>query len=167
MATGVYCRSIDPVSIVRQTLLLLGLLVAGKLYAGCEQLSVDTSQSVVRDTASGLIWSRCLVGQVGNGCLGSGAALSWADALNQARNTELGGQGNWRMPKIEELKKLYSMGPVCLAPAFPGIGSALPWSASANIDYATDAWAFDFAGGAAVVKARHSKLQVLLVANPK
>jgi hypothetical protein len=128
---------------------------------------VDTSQSVVRDSASGLTWSRCLVGQAGNGCLGSGTALSWVDALNQARSTELGGQGNWRMPKIEELKKLYSSSPACLAPAFPGIGSALSWSASANIDYATDALAFDFAGGTAVVKARDSKLQVLLVANPK
>jgi hypothetical protein len=154
-------------NIVRPTLLLLGLLVAGKLYAGCEQLSVDTSQSVVRDSASGLTWSRCLVGQVGNGCVGAGSTLSWADALNQARSTELGGQDNWRMPKIEELKKLYSMGPACVAPAFPGIGSALSWSASANIDYATDAWAFDFAGGTVVVKARDSKLQVLLVANPK
>ena len=151
----------------RVTLLLLGLLVAGKLYAGCELLSVDTSQSVVRDTASGLIWSRCLVGQAGKGCLGSGSALSWVDALNQARSTELGGQANWRMPSIDELKKLYATGPECLAPAFPGIGSALSWSASANIDYATDAWAFDFAVGAAVIKARDSKLQVLLVANPQ
>jgi hypothetical protein len=68
---------------------------------------------------------------------------------------------------LEELKNLYAVGRSCLAPAFPGIGPALAWSASANIDYATDAWAFDFAGGTAVVKARDSKLQVLLVANPK
>jgi hypothetical protein len=128
---------------------------------------VDTSLSVVRDSATGLIWSRCLIGQVGSSCLGDGAALSWVDALNQARSTELGGQGNWRMPTIEELKKLYAMGPACLAPAFPGIGAALSWSASANIDYATDAWAFDFAAGTAVIKARDSKLKLLLVANPK
>jgi len=148
-------------------MLLVGLLVTGKLYAGCEQLSVDTSLSVVRDSASGLIWSRCLAGQVGSSCLGDGSALSWVDALNQARSNDQGGKDNWRMPKIEELKKLYSVSPTCLAPAFPGIGSALAWSASANIDYVTDAWAFVFVGGAAVVKARDSKLQLLLVANPR
>ena len=152
---------------IRLAMLLVGLLVTGKLYAGCEQLSVDTSLSVVRDSASGLIWSRCLAGQVGSSCLGNGAALSWADALNQARSKQQGGRDNWRMPKIEELKKLYATGPACLAPAFPGIGAALSWSASANIDYATDAWAFDFAAGTAVIKARDSKLKLLLVANPK
>ena len=47
------------------SLLLVGLLMTtGKLYAGCEQLSVDTSQRTVRDNASGLTWSRCLLGQV-------------------------------------------------------------------------------------------------------
>jgi len=38
---------------------------------------------------------------------------------------------------------------------------------SANLDYATDAWAFDFAKGVAVINARNSKLQVLMVASPK
>jgi hypothetical protein len=79
----------------------------------------------------------------------------------------MGGLSNWRLPKIEELVRLFAIGPTCLDAAFPGIGAAVAWSASANLDYATDAWTFDFVKGVAVVNARDSKLQVLLVASPK
>ena len=143
------------------------LMMTTRVYAGCEQLSVDTSHGTVRDNASGLTWPRCLLGQPGDSCLGDGASLSWVDAINQARGAELGGVSNWRLPKIEELAKLFAIGPPCLAAAFPGYGAAVAWSASANLDYATDAWAVDFVKGAAVINSRDSKLQVLLVASPK
>jgi len=99
--------------------------------------------------------------------LDDGASLSWVDAVNKARAAELGGVSNWRLPKIEELAKLFAIGPTCLAPAFPGSGTSVVWSASANLDYATDAWAFDFVKGEAVINARDSKLQVILVASPR
>ncbi len=153
---------------VRLPVLLIGLLMAiGKVFAGCEQLSQDTSQGTVRDNASGLTWSRCLLGQVASGCVGEGASLGWVDALNQARGAELGGVTNWRLPKIEELEKLFAIGPDCLVQAFPGSGAAVAWSASANLDFATSAWVFDFAKDEAEVNARDKKLQVLLVASPK
>jgi hypothetical protein len=154
--------------LIRRLILVAGLLmITTRVFAGCEQLAVDTSRGTVRDSVTGLTWSRCLLGQPGASCLGGGAGLSWVDAINQARAAELGGLSNWRLPKIEELKKLFVIGPACLAPVFPGSGAAVTWSASANLDYATDAWAFDFAKGVAVINARDSKLQVLLVANPK
>lgn len=143
------------------------LMMSGNLLAGCGQLAVDTSRGTVRDTASELSWSRCLFGQVSSRCLGEGADLSWVEAINKARAFELGGISNWRLPKSEELAGLYAIGPTCLAAAFPGIGESVVWSASANLDYATDARAFDFAEGAAAVYPRDSKLQVLLVASPK
>ena len=153
---------------VRFPILLVSLLmIADTVAAGCEQLSVDTSQGMVRDGVTRLTWSRCLLGQVASGCLGQGSALSWVGALNQARVAELGGVTNWRLPKKEEFEKLLAIDPVCLEPAFPGIGMSVTWSASANLDYATDAWAFDFAKGEAVIKSRDSKLQVLLIASPK
>ena len=142
------------------------LMMSTNLSAGCEQLAVDTSRGTVRDTASGLTWSRCLLGQSSSRCLGEGASLSWIDAINKARAVESGGVSNWRLPKIEELVKLYSIGPACLAAAFPGIGSSVAWSASANLDYATAAWTFDLVKGVAVVNAMDSRLQILLVANP-
>ena len=143
------------------------LMMSGNVFAGCEQLAVDTSRGTVRDTASELSWSRCLFGQVSSRCLGDGVDLSWVDAINKARAFELGGISNWRLPKIEELAGLYAIGPTCLAAAFPWIRESVAWSASANLDYATDARAFDFAEGVAVVYPRDSKLQVLLVASPK
>jgi hypothetical protein len=153
---------------MRLPILVVGLLMmSARVFAGCEQLSVDTSRGIVRDTASGLTWSRCLLGQVGSGCLGPGAGLSWVEAVNKARAIERGGVSNWRLPKIEEFSRLFAIGPTCLAAAFPGSGAAVAWSASANLDYATDAWAFDLAKSAAVIRARDSKLQVLLVASPQ
>ena len=152
----------------RLLILVVGLLaMTTSVFAGCEQLAVDTSRGTVRDSASGLTWSRCLLGQVSSGCLGEGASLSWVDAINKARAAELGGVSNWRLPKIAEFVQLFAIAPDCFAAAFPGSGASVAWSASANIDYATDAWAFDFVKGVAVVNARHSKLQVFLVASPK
>ena len=75
----------------------------------------------------------------------------------------MGAVSNWRLPKIEELEKLFKSG--CLTAVFPGAGAATVWSASANLDYATDAWAFDFSHGVAVIFSRDSPLQVILVAN--
>lgn len=153
---------------VRPLIVLIGLsMLVTRVFAGCEQLSVDTSQGSVRDNASGLVWSRCLLGQQRSNCLGDGASLSWVDAVNAARAAEMGGVSNWRLPKIEELVKLYGIDSACLATAFPGSVTAVTWSASANLDYATDAWTFDFMKGVAVIAARDSKLQVLLVASPK
>jgi len=153
---------------MRLPVVLVGLLMmTARVFAGCEQLSVDTSQGTVRDTASGLTWSRCLLEQVGSGCLGKGASLSRVEAMNQARAIELGGVSNWRLPKIEELVKLFALGPTCLAAAFPGSGTAVTWSASANLNDATDAWVFDFVTGTAVINASDSKRQVYLVASPK
>ena len=148
--------------------LVVGLLMmTARVFAGCEQLSVDTSRGVVRDTASGLSWSRCLLGQVGSGCLGKGASLSLVEAMNQARAIELGGVSNWRLPKIEEFAGLFASGPDCVAAAFPGSAMSVAWSASANLNDASGAFAFDFVKGAAVINARDSKRQVFLVASPK
>jgi hypothetical protein len=164
---GVYSRNYSRVKSIPLSVLIIGLCLSHAAAAACERLSVDTSLAVVRDTASGLTWSRCLVGQVGSGCFGDSRPLSWVDALNQARSAELAGISNWRLPKIEELQALAGIGVACLGSVFPSSAALAVWSASANLDYATDAWAFDFGVGLAVVKARDSRLRVLLVAkNP-
>ena len=147
-----------------RSIIFIAMFISGTVFAACEQLAVDTSQGTVRDTRGDLIWSRCLDGQTGGECFGAGNSLSWVDALNKARGSELGTIGNWRLPKIEELEKLFKSG--CLTAVFPGAGAATVWSASANLDYATDAWAFDFSHGVAVIFSRDSPLQVMLVANP-
>ena len=148
--------------IIRSSL-LIAMFISGTALAACEQLAVDTSLGTVRDTRSELIWSRCLYGQVGKDCFGEGSSLNWVDALNKARGSQLGTISNWRLPQIEELEKLFNSG--CLTALFPGSGAATVWSASANLDYASHARAFDFGRGEAVTFSRDGSLQVILVAN--
>lgn len=138
------------------------------VFAACDNnFNIDPS-GVVSDRNSGLSWSRCLLGQVGADCQQSAAlARSWVDALNQARGSELGGISNWRLPKIDELEAIFKSDRQCWAKVFVGNAKSIVWSASANLDYATDAWAFDFEKGERIVYARDSSLQILLVASPK
>jgi len=143
---------------------VLLLVVVAPLHADCD--FVVDSAGTVKDNDANLVWSRCLLGQSVGACSGNPVAATWVDTLNQARASELGGITNWRMPKIEEIEKLHARSRTCQAEVFPGFRNALIWSASANIDYATDAWAFDVEAGKRVVKARDSRLQVLLVSGP-
>ena len=131
-----------------------------------ESSSQDYKVKLMRDDAKGLTWATCVIGQSGDGCRGDAALLAWADALNAVRGSELGGITNWRMPRIEELEAMHRRIHARLDTIFPGLRQSIVWSASANIDYATDAWAFDFSQGKRIVRARDQKLQVLLVSGP-
>lgn len=141
--------------------------IQNPLLAACKANLVAGAAGTIKDQASGLLWSRCLLGQSAGNCGGSPAAATWVDTLNQARGSELGGITQWRMPKIEEIERLFATTPDCLAEVFPGFRGAVIWSASANIDYATDAWGFEVETGKRMVYARDSKLHALLVANSK
>ena len=56
----------------------------------------------------GLMWMRCSVGQtlVGNVCEGSVKQFSWVQAVSMAKDYELAGYSDWRVP---DLKELYSI----------------------------------------------------------
>ncbi|MGI9317317.1 MAG: DUF1566 domain-containing protein [bacterium] len=120
----------------------------------------------VTDNANGIMWARCLLGQSGDRCEGGiGSQLSWVDALNSARGSEHAGFTNWRLPKLEELQTLVENcgDPVFNRDSFPGLTNSFIWSASANIDYATDAWAVDFTTGKPAVKSRDTLINVILI----
>ncbi|MEM7565198.1 MAG: DUF1566 domain-containing protein [Pseudomonadota bacterium] len=135
------------------------------VQAACDHLVVDTSRGIVRDLQTNLTWSRCLSGQVSPTCFGIGAAMAWVDALNQARAAKVGSIENWRLPKIDELQAMARS--ACVSAVFPGLQGSVLWSASANIDYATDAWAYDFDRQQRIVKSRDSGQQVWLVSNAR
>ena len=130
-----------------------------------EGLNLD-SPGLVTD-AEGRSWTQCLSGQGGIECHLPGEKLTWVDALNRARGFELAGIDNWRMPSIDEIEALYAATAGCRIRYFPALQGAVLWSASANLDYATDAWAFDLEAGKRVVYARDSRLNLLLVAGPQ
>ena len=67
----------------------------------------------VTDTKTGLIWSRCSLGQVwqkGKGCVGEVELLRRSEAEERVRS--LG--KNWRLPSIDELQTLIE--PRCKSP---------------------------------------------------
>ncbi len=121
----------------------------------------------VTDAAAGLMWKSCLQGKYGPDCAsGAAAEFRWVDALNEARGEAFAGHDDWRLPKVEELCLIVTPGesnPAVDRRVFPGAAGAESWTASANLDFATGAWAVDFAGGEAVVGVRDDAKQVRLV----
>ena len=121
----------------------------------------------VIDAAAGLMWIRCLQGKSGPDCAtGAAAAFRWVDALNEARGETFAGHDDWRLPKVDELCSIVPADvsdPAIDESVFPGAESAEAWTASANLDFATGAWAVDFASGEAVVGVRDDPKQVRLV----
>ena len=147
-------------------LCLCGFMVLpAPVVASCDHLAVDTSKGIVTDYRSNRVWSRCLVGQASSSCFGSAKRMSWVDALNHARAATAGGIDNWRLPKIAELQDMARSN--CVAAVFPGLSGSVLWSASANLDYATDAWAYDFTQQLSVVRPRDSAQHLWLVANSR
>lgn len=66
------------------------------------------------DLDTGLMWSRCLVGQKWDAgtqvCNGERTLLNWKGALEAGASFTVGGYENWRLPNIKELYSLVSGG---------------------------------------------------------
>lgn len=58
-----------------------------------------------KDSATGLIWDRCVAGQTWNGtmCIGEGTRVLWDDAKRIAASVTTGGFHDWRLPTLAEL----------------------------------------------------------------
>ncbi len=56
------------------------------------------------DPRTGLIWSLCRVGEAwnGNGCDGKPAQLDWIHAMFSAKESNLAGYNDWRLPSFSE-----------------------------------------------------------------
>lgn len=120
----------------------------GRLMAGCPaQGRFDVTGPVVADTCTGLTWLRA-----------PSSPRTWVQALVFARNLELGGFDDWRLPNVNELLSLvdYSrrnpaIDPVFELPPPPEPGPTSPfnfWSSTSDVSSpATDAWAVDFTAG--------------------
>lgn len=166
---------------VRWAIVILCLGVAAPAEAACRNAGSEGGDAPARpapqfevhgdgtvtDAASGLMWKRCLQGQSGPDCAaGAATAFRWVDALNGARGEAFAGHDDWRLPKVEELCSIVAAetgNPAIDPSVFPGAEGAEAWTASANIDFATGAWAVDFASGEAVVGVRDDPKQMRLV----
>ena len=149
---------------LRRFNIYLSLLVTPVLvFADCDFGDKLNDNGTVTSQVQELMWSQCLAGQSGPQCKnGEANKYNWVNALNKARGSELSGFDNWRMPKIKELESMLAN---CAGQgkAWAGLEEGFVWSSSANLDFATEAWAFNLATGKREVVRRHEAVYVLLV----
>jgi Protein of unknown function (DUF1566) len=68
----------------------------------------DNADGTLTDPRNSLTWQRCAIGQNFNSgsCEGDGISLDWFSAMKTAKESEFRGQKDWRLPTIDELKKI-------------------------------------------------------------
>ena len=89
--------------------------------------------SSIRHESTGLVWQRCLFGQIwdDNGCMGSATGHNLQEALDIAANAG----SNWRLPNIKELQSIVERcreRPAINRQAFPGTGLRVPDTISSS-----------------------------------
>ncbi len=94
----------------------------------------------VTDSNSGLIWQQAEVTPT----------LTWEGALNYCEALALGGQTDWRLPNIKEIRSLADI--THITPAidttyFPGAQAARYWSSTTLFSGTGKAWFADFTDG--------------------
>lgn len=119
---------------------------------------IDNNNGTVTDSATGLMWKKCLEGLSGDNCeIGTPGEFTWQEALQQpgSVNTTGGfaGHTDWRLPNINELVSLVEE--QCYNPAinlsrFPNTPNFYVWSGSPCAGGNTWAWLVDFEDGGSV-----------------
>lgn len=94
----------------------------------------------VTDLDTGLMWTRCAVGQNWDleslSCEGEMTAIYWHDSLNSGVDYTYAGHSNWRLPNVNELKTIFDHSktrPSVNTTAFP----AIPYDSSNNLSFWT------------------------------
>jgi len=145
--------------------LTLGLSRAGEAQQTCRDESEipssapvsrfsDHGDGTVTDIGTGLMWTKCAVGQTGADCAqGSAATFSWLGALNYAATSRIAGHADWRIPNIRELSSIIEkrcFNPAINTTVFPNTPSSLFWSASPSVGKPSYAWVVSFDKGSSV-----------------
>ena len=126
-------------SAYRYILLLLCaffIILSGQAHAAY----ADNGDGTVTDTATGLIWMRCAMGQTWSGttCTGTANTYTWEQA--KALTANFAGQSDWRLPNVRELEstkdRSYNAPITFPRPeAYPNF-----WTGSADASLAGNAW---------------------------
>ena len=93
-----------------------------------------SSDNVITDNKSGLMWKQCSEGLSGNDCSkGIATTHTWKQSLDLALSTEYANFSDWRLPNIEELRSISAIN--CLNPsineiAFPNTPLDWFWSST-------------------------------------
>ncbi len=129
---------------------------------------LSATDGTVIHNATGLMWSRCALGQTwsNNTCEGTASTHSWTSALTEAGNSTLAGYNDWRVPNLKELASIVERR--CHSPAvneivFPATPGSFFWSASVYVFSATEAWVVSFNVGHAFIDVKGDTDRVRLV----
>jgi hypothetical protein len=111
-----------------------------------------TNQPTVLDNRTGLEWQGCARGLTGDMCgTGGATTLTWQAALDYCEELDWGGDTDWRLPNIDELKSITdnrrTTAPLIDATAFPATPSSYFWSSSSRASYTPGAWLVGFSSG--------------------
>lgn len=153
------------------------VLIAGVvlMLAGPTAVFADAADSryqlmeegaVVFDSETGLYWARCSVGQqmVDDFCSGRANRYTWDQA--NALDSELPGNGEWRLPTVEELQTLVEyrvFNPAIDPEVFPNTPPSNFWSSWEAASDAFYAWTVHFANGFSNWRHKRQRFEVRLV----
>jgi hypothetical protein len=99
----------------------------------------DNGDGTVTDISTGLTWQKA-----------SSSGKTWEQALAYCEGLSLGGNTDWRLPTIKELRSLadYSRyNPAINTTYFPDTVSSLYWASTTHADYTYNAWGVYFYNG--------------------
>lgn len=124
------------------TLCALPAILASNAQAGTLQPNAD---GTALDTATGLVWKRCMEGQTWDGttCTGTAAKYNFDAANALTGKVTFAGQSDWRMPNIRELLTIVDdtvYNTTLDKTVFPNALASDVWSGSPVAGYASYAW---------------------------
>jgi len=134
-------------------LILIGLAVPNMVWA--DRFSINGE--VVYDSKTELTWQSNPSSQ----------KFNWNDAQSYCNNLSYGGESDWRLPNIYELKSLvdYTKYNPAIAISSINIDINYPyyWSSSKDVDDSSHAWDVDFKGGRDLWNGKSDKFLALCV----
>lgn len=160
------------------TLLLAANLAVGQVCydsdlvetTATDDFVVDDSVGTVLHIKTGLMWSRCNLGQIWQAssktCSGVSSQITWQEALLLAEQSTLASYDDWRLPNVKELATLVERS--CVDPAmnislFPSALAENYWTATSQNVQTDYAWSYAFYSGKNNLKQKHADLFARIV----
>ncbi len=124
----------------------------GPLNQGNFDVLTLSGDRVVTDSANGLMWQGCPLGQTGDRCLSGGAGMyEWQQAKDACDNLVYAGFDDWRLPDIAELNTVVDVNryaPAIDSTAFLGPPLAVAfWSSTPKADSQDGFWLVNLSRG--------------------
>lgn len=130
---------------------------------------VDSTNGLVTDTRTGLMWERCLTGLSGATCAGTVYTTTWVGALNLAvsyNSSSYKGYTDWRVPNLKELRSLVEecrVSPAINDVVFPNTPTGGVWSVSPDVNNLNNSLIVYFHTGESGLGLRTDSLPIRMV----